>query len=147
MFLWLQPQQPLQWKKASQVRSATKNFLVVFFDIWGLRTVNSSPRVRMGADGNWALQYDSAITHSVLETLADSGFLRGRCKKRKKGTSVQKVIRHVTVFCPPEGHPRGHFTTFFLHREGTLEGTLPCFVQWKGTLEGTLPQFSTYKVP
>ncbi len=65
------------------------------------------------------------------------------------GTSMQRVVGHVTAFCPSEGHPRGHFTMFcaierhikralyhVLSTCGTLGGTLPHSVHCEGTLEG-----------
>ncbi len=30
-----------------------------------------------------------------------------------KGTSVQKVVRHLITICPPEGQSRRHFTMFY----------------------------------
>ncbi len=81
----------------------------------------------------------SCIFWALHVTLADSGCLRGRGENSKKGTccmqwgtSVQKVVRHITASCPLEGRLRGHFTTFFLHIKGTLDGTLPCFIYHRG---------------
>ncbi len=72
----------------------------------------------------------------------------GQGQKQGKGHLLYAVGQqranscwHVTVFCPLEGRLRGHFTTFFLHRKGTLKGTSSCFIYHRGIQEGTFAAF------
>ncbi len=77
----------------------------------------------------------------VCGPLKDSGCLGGQDENSKKvtcckrrGTSVQNVVTHVTTFCPLEGHPRGHFTTCCPVEECSRGNFMMLYLpQWKPT--------------
>ncbi len=77
-----------------------------------------------------------------MEPVADSGCLRGRGKKNKKGTScMQHGVWHCIAFSPLEGHPRGHFTMFCL-LEGHPRGHFIMFRPLIGQPRGHFTTFS-----
>ncbi len=89
----------------------------------------------------YAATRSGAQLGTLCATTSDSGCLTGRGENSNKccmwwDNGTQKVNGHFPSFYLLERHSTGRFTTFFLHRKGTLKSTLPPFVHWKSILEG-----------